>query len=73
MRALSSSLYKDNTFSAEMQIDLTFRNNLRNVKRRVLHTRAAAMYYITREYFCGRKNEQGLSFFDEKGQIPSEK
>ena len=31
-----------------MQIALTFRNNLRNVKRRVLHTRGFAMYYITR-------------------------
>ena len=31
-----------------MQIVLTFRNNLRNVKRRVLHTRGSAMYYITR-------------------------
>ena len=31
-----------------MQIDLTFRNTLRNVKRRVLHTRGLAMYYITR-------------------------
>ena len=48
LRVLSSSLYKDNTFSAEMQIVLTYRNILRNVKRRVLHTRASAMYYITR-------------------------
>ena len=31
-----------------MQIALTFRNNLWNVKRRVLHTRGFAMYYITR-------------------------
>ena len=31
-----------------MQIALTFRNTLRNVKRRVLHTRASAMCYITR-------------------------
>ena len=40
--------YKDNTFSREMQVALTFRNTLRNVKRRVLHTRGFAMYYITR-------------------------
>ena len=31
-----------------MQIHLTYRNSLRNVKRRVLHTRGLAMYYITR-------------------------
>ena len=31
-----------------MQIALTFRNNLWNVKRRVLHKRASAMCYITR-------------------------
>ena len=31
-----------------MQIVLTFRNSLRNVKRRLLHTRASAMCYITR-------------------------
>ena len=31
-----------------MQIALTFRNNLRNVKRRVLHTRGFRMCYITR-------------------------
>ena len=31
-----------------MQIALTFRNNLRNVKRRVLHTRGLRMCYITR-------------------------
>ena len=48
LRVLSSSLYKDNTFSAEMQIVLTYRNILRNVKRLVLHTRASAMCYITR-------------------------
>ena len=48
MRVLSSSLYKDNTFSAEMQIVLTYRNILRNVKRRVLHTRGFRMCYITR-------------------------
>ncbi|MGM9696223.1 MAG: hypothetical protein ACI3X8_05055, partial [Alloprevotella sp.] len=40
--------YKDNTFSREKQIALTFRNNPRNVKRRVLHTRGVAMCYITR-------------------------
>ena len=33
-----------------MQIILTYRNILRNVKRRVLHTRASAMYYITRRF-----------------------
>ena len=32
-----------------MQTHLTFRNNLRNVKRRVLHTRGSAMCYITRD------------------------
>ena len=32
MRALSSSLYKDTTFFAEIQIALTFRNTPRNVK-----------------------------------------
>ena len=31
-----------------MQIALTFHNNLRNVKRRVLHTRGFRMCYITR-------------------------
>ena len=31
-----------------MQIQLTYRNTLRNVKRRVLHTQGLAMYYITR-------------------------
>ena len=31
-----------------MQIHLTYRNTLRNVKRRVLHTLGLAMYYITR-------------------------
>ena len=31
-----------------MQIHLTYRNTLRNVKRRVLHTQGLAMYYITR-------------------------
>ena len=31
-----------------MQIHLTFRNNPRNVKRRVLHTRGLAGCYITR-------------------------
>ena len=31
-----------------MQIYLTYRNSLRNVKRRVLHTRGFAMCYITR-------------------------
>ena len=40
--------YKDNTFFAEKQIHLTYRNSLRNVKRRVLHNLAFAMYYITR-------------------------
>ena len=40
--------YKDNTFLREMQIHLTYRNSLRNVKRRVLHNLAFAMYYITR-------------------------
>ena len=40
--------YKDNTFSREMQIELTFRNSLRNVKRRLLHTWGFVMYYITR-------------------------
>ena len=39
---------KDNTFSFEIQISLTYRNNFRNVKRRVLHTRGFAMCYITR-------------------------
>ena len=34
-----------------MQIHLTYRNSLRNVKRRVLHTRASVMYYITRASF----------------------
>ena len=43
--------YKDNTFSREMQIALTFRNNPRNVKRRVLHKTGFAMYYITRRTF----------------------
>ena len=32
LRALSSSLYKYTTFSREIQIELTFRNTLRNVK-----------------------------------------
>ena len=40
--------YKDNTFFVEKQIHLTYRNSLRNVKRRVLHNLAFAMYYITR-------------------------
>ena len=40
--------YKDNIFFCEMQIALTVRNTLRNVKRRVLHTRGFAMCYITR-------------------------
>ena len=31
-----------------MQIDLTFRNSPRNVKRRLLHTWGFVMYYITR-------------------------
>ena len=31
-----------------MQIHLTYRNSLRNVKRRVLHNLGLAMYYITR-------------------------
>ena len=39
---------KDNTFFAEIQIALTYCNTLRNVKRRVLHTRGFAMCYITR-------------------------
>ena len=39
---------KDNTFSAEIQIALTYRNTLRNVKRRLLHTLGFDMYYITR-------------------------
>ena len=43
--------YKDNTFSAEIQIALTYRNTLRNVKRRVLHTRGFARCYITRPSF----------------------
>ena len=33
MRVLSSSLYKDTTFSREIQIPLTFRNNPPNVKK----------------------------------------
>ena len=33
-----------------MQIHLTYRNSLRNVKRRVLHKRASAMCYITRDH-----------------------
>ena len=33
-----------------MQIALTFRNSLSNIKRRVLHTRASAMCYITRRF-----------------------
>ena len=41
--------YKDTTISREIQIALTYRNNLRNVKRRVLHTRGSPLYYITRE------------------------
>ena len=45
--------YKDTTFSAEIQIALTYRNSLRNVKRRVLHTRGFAMCYITRDRFSG--------------------
>ena len=38
-----------------MQIALTFRNVLRNVKRRVLHTPGLWMCYITRRAFCGWK------------------
>ena len=33
MRVLSSSLYKDTTFSREIQIPLIFRNNPPNVKK----------------------------------------
>ena len=46
-----------------MQIHLTYRNTLRNVKRRVLHTRAFAMYYITRRVLrVGiRKHARGCS------------
>ena len=51
-RAFSSSLYKDTTFSAEIQIELTYRNTLSNVKRRVLHKRGSRMYYITRSEVC---------------------
>ena len=43
---------KDTTFSREIQIDLTYRNTLRNVKRRVLHTLGSAMCYITRRGRC---------------------
>ena len=32
-----------------------------------LQQTASAMCYITRENFCGTKNEQGLSFFDKEG------
>ena len=32
LRAFSSSLYKDTTFFCEIQMTLTFRNNLSNVK-----------------------------------------
>ena len=40
--------YKDNTFFRKMQIHLTYRNTLRNVKRRVLHNLGFAKCYITR-------------------------
>ena len=41
-------LCKDNTFFRKMQIHLTYRNTLRNVKRRVLHNLGFAKCYITR-------------------------
>ena len=54
-------LYKDNTFSREMQIVLTFRNNPRNVKRRVLHKTGSAVCYITRAFrFLGFRCGQGV-------------
>ena len=47
-------------FSREMQIALTFRNVLRNVKRRVLHTLGLWMCYITRRAFLWLENSLGL-------------
>ena len=43
-----------------MQIALTFRNVLRNVKRRVLHTPGLWMCYITRRVFLWLENSLGL-------------
>ena len=57
--------YKDTTFSAEIQIALTYRNSLRNVKRRVLHTRAPAMYYITTAFPKWWNSRTQLSFLKQ--------
>ena len=43
-----------------MQIALTFRNVLRNVKRRVLHTLGPWMCYITRRVFLWLENSLNL-------------
>ena len=48
MRALSSSLYKYTTFSAEIQIVLKFEYKSEMLKCSDLHELGAAMYYITR-------------------------
>ena len=46
LRALSSSLYKYTTFSAEIQIALTFRNTATNVKKtRFAQTRGWQVLY----------------------------
>ena len=49
LRALSSTLYKYTTFSAEIQIALTFEYNTEMLKCSVLHKLGSAMYYITRQ------------------------
>ena len=45
-----------------MQIDLTFRNNPRNVKRRVLHNLGSRMCYITRPRTIAQRLLRNLSF-----------
>ena len=57
-RVLSSSLYKDNTFSREIQIALTFEHNPEMLKCSDLHKLGSVMCYITRRApkvgFCMR-------------------
>ena len=59
MRAPSSSLYKDTTFFLEIQIALTFRNSLQNVKMQ----RFAADGVARMLYYEGA----GYSPFAERG------
>ena len=44
--------YKDNTFSTETQIALTFRNTLQLLKYSDLQQTGSGVLYITRRGFC---------------------